>query len=144
MNLSCYWIFAVCGTVQLFTLSAPMAVAAQVPGLTVVAAFAAWLVILASAAVLYRARVAALLALLGSCPSLIVAFQALLAREFGLAAMVGVASGVASAFSVLRLLRGQVVAAAPFRGQMSRMTRGMLSALPLGFFLVTLVGWVLR
>jgi hypothetical protein len=29
MNVDCYWIFAACGTVQLFTLSALMAVAAQ-------------------------------------------------------------------------------------------------------------------
>jgi hypothetical protein len=144
MSVILYWVFLICGVGQMFLFAAPMVVAAVIPNMVVVALFAGWLVIAASAVALYRARAAAWLALLGAAPALVMATRAVVARESGYALLFGVPSIITVTFAARWIARGAIVHRAPFRPDMSPATKRLLLALPLGLFLIQIGGWVLR
>lgn len=65
-SLALYLAFLPCGIGQIFTFSAPMVVAAVIPFSAVVALFAGWLPVLASALALFCSRVTAWIAIVGA------------------------------------------------------------------------------
>jgi hypothetical protein len=144
MSLRLYWIFLLCGLIQLMSVAIPATVAAEIPAMAGVAFFAGWLVVLAAATALYRDRIAAWLAIVGAAPALVWAAQALWAREFGYGLLFGTGPAITIGFGWPRALRGRQSPADPLRPGMSSMTRTMLTALPVGLFLMTLGRWILR